>query len=164
VTEGGHLTDLRTSAYLSDAQVRQNHRRAVLRQIVLPVGLAVAVMILVLVIMILAFSPSAFNTIASFMSLLILVPTVILCVVPYVLIVAAFGGTRKLYVMLPRYLQTARHGLHRVNVVAQRASVVIAKPVIAVSGRLAWVEQVMNNKPPKKLPPSTSGERKFNER
>ncbi len=172
IPEGGHLTGLQPSAYLSDSQVRQNHRRAVLRQIILPVALTGVAMIAVLVILILALSPRMLNVAASFMSLLILIPTVLVCLVPYVLIVAAFAGTRKLYFLLPGQLRAARHFMHRANDVARNASFGVARPVIAVSRRLAWVEQLVSRKPPralsaaksKALIPSTSGESKSNER
>ncbi len=145
------MTGLRTSAYLSDAQVRQNHRRAVLRRIILPVAVTAVAMIAVLVILVLGFSPTMMNVTAAFMSLLILIPMAILCLVPYVLLVAAFAGTRKLYFLLPRYLDSARHFMHRANGVAQRASMGVARPLITVSERLAWIERLVNRKPSRAL-------------
>lgn len=132
--------------YPSEAEVRARHRRAVLQQIIAPVVLAAALMILVLVLMVFAFSPRQFGIIASFMSLLILVPAALICVVPYVALVAMFAGTRKLYLWMPSRLRAARTIIHQSDVVAHRVSRAIANPIIAVSQRLAWIERVTSRR------------------
>lgn len=130
--------------YPSESEVRARHRRAVLMEIVGPVALVAVIMLVVLLGMILVLSPRQMGTVASFMSLLILVPTVLVCLVPYLLVVALFAGTRKLYLWLPSRLIVARDIIHRVDIVAHQASRSVASPIIAVSQRLAWLERVTN--------------------
>jgi hypothetical protein len=140
------LNRLRMPEYPSQAEVRARHRRAVLQQIVGPVALTAAVMIAVLALMVLAFSPRQFGIIASCMSLLILVPTVLICLVPYVALVAMFAGIRKLYLWLPSRLRAARTVVHQSDIVAHRVSRAITNPIIAISQRLAWIERVAGRK------------------
>jgi uncharacterized BrkB/YihY/UPF0761 family membrane protein len=148
------LSGSRASDYASDFQVRQNHRRAVTRQIIFPVALAALAIIVVLVIMIFALSSHQLNVVTSLMSLCILIPAALLCLIPYVLFVATFAGTRRLYFWLPPRLRTARSAAHRANVITRRLSGGVTRPVIAISQRLAWVEHVSSRQLRKRLPRS----------
>jgi hypothetical protein len=144
---------LRAPEYTSDAIVRDRHRRAVTTRIIAPVAIAAVAIIIVAAVIALALSTRQISVVASFMSLLILVPMVLVCLVPYVLIVAAFAGTRKVYFMLPGKLSAARSAAHRVNLIAHRLSMGVARPIITVNQRIAWLEQVTGRKSRKALVP-----------
>jgi hypothetical protein len=145
---------LRAPEYTSDAIVRERHKRAVLTRIIAPVAAAAVLLVVVAAIIALAMSTRQISVVASFMSLLILVPMVLVCLIPYVLIVAMFAGTRKLYFKLPGVLSTARSAAHRVNLTAHRLSMGVARPIIAINQRAAWLEQVAGRKPRKPFLPT----------
>jgi hypothetical protein len=138
---------VRAPEYTSDAIVRERHRRAVTRRIIAPVVVATLVVVAVMAIIAFAMSSRQISVVASFMSLLILVPMVLVCLVPYILIVLAFAGTRRLYFTLPGKLSSARSAAHRVNVIAHRLSMGVARPIISINQRVAWLEQVAGRKP-----------------
>jgi uncharacterized membrane protein YfcA len=146
------LSSLRVPEYTTDAEVRQRHRRAVTWRIVAPVAAAGLAIIAVGAGLALALSSAQLNSVASCMSLLILVPAVLVCVVPYALIVAMFAGTRRLYFWLPSKLTTARSAAHRVNIVAHRLSMGVARPIISINQRVTWLEHVTARKLHKSYP------------
>jgi hypothetical protein len=114
-------------------------------QIIFPVALAALAIIAVPVVMVLALSSYQLNIAANFMSLCILIPGALLCLIPYLLFVATFAGTRRLYFWLPPKLRTARRAAHRANVTTHRLSSAVTRPVIAISQRLAWLEHVTSS-------------------
>jgi hypothetical protein len=144
MTTGVGMQDVRLP---TDKQVRARHRNDMLLKIVGPVALTALIMVAVFVTMILALSPSQFSTIANCLSVMLLIPVVVTCLVPYVVLMALFGVTRKAYFWLPDQLRTARGVVHRANLIAQQLSSVIARPVIAVNQRIAWLEGVVRRKP-----------------
>lgn len=131
----------------TDKQVRARHRNDVLLKIVGPVALTALIMVTVFVAMILALSPSQFNTVANCLSVMLLLPLVLTCLIPYVVLMALFGVTRKAYFWLPDQLRTARGVVHRANLIAHQLSSIITRPVIAVNQRIAWIEGVVRRKP-----------------
>jgi hypothetical protein len=141
------LSSLQVSGYVTDEEVKARHKRAVTFQIIAPVAVVAIIMVVVLIAMIAGLSSFQFNTVASFMSLLLLVPAVIVCLVPYVLIVAMLFGTRKLYLKSSSLLMSTRNALHKVNVGATRASRAIARPIIAINMRAAWLETMLERRP-----------------
>jgi len=145
---------VRAPEYTSDAVVRDRHRRAVTTRIIAPVVIATLAIIIVAAVIALALSTRQISIVASFMSLLILIPMVLVCLIPYVLIVAMFAGTRRLYFMLPGKLSTARSAAHQVNLIAHRLSMGVARPIIVINQRAAWLEQVTGRKPRKPLLPT----------
>jgi len=141
------LSSSEWTGYTTNAEVRAKHQRSVLLFIIAPVAAAVVVMLIVLILMIANMSPRAFNVAAAFMSLLLLIPTVILCLIPYVVLVAIFAGTRKMYLILPPKLEQAHTLMHKVNLASQRLSRLVAEPVIVISQRLAWAERMLGGQP-----------------
>jgi len=130
------------------------------RQVYLPIGIAIAVMVVVVGAMLLLFSPFQLGTAASFMSLLLLVPTVLVCIVPYVLLVALAAMVRKLNVALPGRFYTTRTIVHRANTSSQSLSRKVASPIIWLNSRIAWLEHVLSDRRPRKALPPTTTERK----
>ncbi len=145
---------MRAPEYTSDAIVRERHRRAVTLRIIAPVAVAALVIVVVAAIMAIAFSTRQISIVASFMSLLILVPMTLVCLIPYILLVVMFAGTRRVYFMLPGKLSTARSAAHRVNVFAHTLSMGVARPIISINQRVAWLEQVTGRKPRRPLLPT----------
>jgi hypothetical protein len=131
----------------TDKQVRARHRSDMLLKIGGPVALTALIMIAVFVTMILALSPSQFSTVANCLSVMLLLPLVLTCLIPYVVLMALFGVTRKTYFWLPDQLRTVRGVVHRANLITHRLSTSIARPVIAVNQRIAWLEGVVRRKP-----------------
>ncbi len=143
------------TGYTTNAEVRAKHHRSVLLFVVAPVVAVAVVMLIVLILMIANMSPRAFNVAAAFMSLLILVPTVILCLIPYVALVAIAAGSRKVYLLLPPILESAHTITHKVNMGSQRVSRIVAEPVIVISQRLAWAERMLGGEPYSETTPMT---------
>ena len=148
------MSGLRLTDTTTDFKVRQHHRRAVSLQIVFPVALAALAIIVVPVIMVIALSSYQLNVAANLMSLCILIPSALLCLIPYVLFVATFAGTRRMYFWLPPKLRSARSAVHRANVTTHRLSSAVTRPVIAISQRLAWIEHVTSSQLRKRRPRS----------
>jgi hypothetical protein len=148
------LSGLRVSDSASDFQVRRNHRRAVMWQIIFPVALTALVIVVVLVVLVFALSSGQLDTAASLMSLCVLLPTALLCLIPYVLFVATFAGTRRLYFWLPPRLRTVRSVARRANTISRRLSSGVTRPVIAISQRLTWIEHLTSRQLRKRLPRS----------
>ncbi len=143
---------MRIPEFTSNAEVQRRHRNAVTWRIVAPVVVAALAIIVVAVALVIAFTSRQVDIVASFMSLLILLPAVLFCLVPYILLVVLFAVTRKAYFWLPSRLRTARTAAHQVNVVAHRLSMGVARPIISVNQRVAWIEQVTGRKPRRSVP------------
>jgi hypothetical protein len=131
----------------TEKDVRTRHRTDVLLKIVGPVALTAFLMVAVFVALILGLSPRQFNTVANCLSAFLLLPVILSCLIPYVVLVALFGVTRKAYFWLPDQLRNVRGVVHRANLITHRLSNAIARPVIAVNQRIAWLEGVVRRKP-----------------
>ncbi len=145
---------MRVPEYVSDARVRERHRRAVTTRIVAPVVVAALLIVVASTILVITLTGGQLNTVASFMSLLILIPMTLVCLLPYLALVAMFAGTRKLYFWLPGKLSSARSTAHRVNTLAHRLSMGVARPIIGINQRIAWLEHVTGRKPRRPLLPT----------
>jgi hypothetical protein len=130
----------------TEKEVHVRHRNDVLFKIVGPVALTAFLMVAVFVALILGLSPRQFNTVANCLSAFLLLPVILSCLIPYVILVALFGVTRKAYFWLPDQLRTVRGVVHRANLISHRLSTTIARPVIAVNQRIAWLEGVVRRK------------------
>lgn len=130
---------------------RRKGRRRVLVNVVLPLA-AVAVIVFVGVpLFMLAFlKGEQVGTVAAFMAaLFLLVPMVLLCFLPYAMLMLAVLGMAKVNRRVPRTLRSVRGMVVRTNHVAERASRAVAAPVISVSKRLAWLERALGIEPPR---------------
>ncbi|HLY26992.1 MAG TPA: hypothetical protein VKQ72_11680 [Aggregatilineales bacterium] len=123
------------------AEALARHRRQVRNAIYLPVILAGVVLALVVVGMVIILGEQKLAVAADFMSLLILVPATLLCIVPYVAVLALAIGVTKLNIWLPRIFEPARVIISRTNDIAVQAAQVIGRPVIWIGQRAAWVEK-----------------------
>jgi hypothetical protein len=128
------------------------HRREMLSQVYLPLIGVVLLLVLVMAGIAIFMSPEKIGTVAAFMSLLILVPSVILCLIPYVLLVLAAFGVMRVNQLLPGLLNMTRETTHTVNQRSYQVARQVVSPVIWASGRLAWVERFLGGKPPKAFP------------
>src|SRR6266849_2823209 len=97
-------TVARAAEYVRTAEVMARHRREMLNQVYLPLAGVVLLIVVVMAGIAIAFSPDKIGTVAAFMSLLILVPAVLVCLVPYMLFVALAFGVNWLNRWLPRRL------------------------------------------------------------
>ncbi len=98
------------------AEVRERHRQEVRQQIILPVVLTLIVFIIVppLGILLLT-STRQVGIIASFATVMVLVPVVVLCVVPYALLLVMLALTNKLNRNMPDLLRTGRNIAYGIN-------------------------------------------------
>ncbi len=136
------MSAIQVSEYTRNARVHAKHRREVLLHIIAPVAVTALVLAIVIIVTVIVATPRQFDTVASFMSLVILVPTVLVCLVPYVLMIALFVGTRRLYNFTNRHFRTARNALYQVSMTTRQLSRRVASPIIWVSERLAWLENI----------------------
>jgi hypothetical protein len=124
--------------------VLERHRSEMRTQIYLPLAVVVGVMVIVLAVMVIGMSSFQIGTVSAFMSLLILVPMSLACIIPYILIVAMAIGVKKLNVALIRPFAFLRRAVHRANNSAYSASRRVAGPVIWVNTRMAWLESAIS--------------------
>jgi hypothetical protein len=131
--------------------VKQQARERVRREVLLPILLVAALIFVVLPLALLGtMSAAGVATVANFMAaIFILIPLVLLCIVPYALLIAAIFGMTIVNRRVPRLLGGVRNTMYQVNAAAQSGSQTIAKPVIAVSRRLAWLERALGFEPPR---------------
>jgi len=121
------------------------HRREMLLQAYLPLGGIAATMVVVLLVMLLAMTTNRteqVGTTAACMSALILLPTALVCIVPYALIVATAAGVRKLNVWLPTPMARLRNFMHGVNGASYGIARRVAAPVIWLNTRFAMLESL----------------------
>src|SRR5688572_3173784 len=109
------------------------HRRDMLLQAYLPLGAVVATLAVVLIVMLLGMTTNRteqVGTTAACMSVLILLPTALMCILPYVLIVGTAAGVRKLNAWLPVPMARLRNFMHRANNASYGVARRVAGPVI----------------------------------
>jgi hypothetical protein len=142
MTTRPHTEDFQTT--------RHKGRRRVLVNVVLPLMLAAVVIFIgVPAFMIAFFSGPQIGTVAAFMAAIFLfLPMMLLCFVPYVMLIFAVLGMIKVNRRVPRTMRSVRSMVVRTNHVAERASRAIAAPMIVVSKRLAWLERALGIEPP----------------
>ena len=133
----------RANEYVLSAEVMARHRREMLNQVYLPLAGVVVLMVLVIAGMAVAFSPYQVGTVAAFMSLLILVPTALLCLIPYLLLIALAFGVNWLNRWLPGRLTMTRRVVHTANEGSFQVARRVVNPIIWVSQRLAWAERFL---------------------
>jgi hypothetical protein len=132
-----------TSRFVPKDPVIERHRREMFRQAYLPMALVAGVMGIALIFMVLSMSSFQVGTVSAFMSLLILVPMTLACIIPYVLVVAMAIGVKKLNVALLRPFAYLRRAVHQANNQSYEVSRKVAAPVIWVNTRVAWLESVI---------------------
>jgi hypothetical protein len=136
------LSALQVSDYgsRSPQQVHAKHRREVLLHIIAPVAATALLLAIVVIGAAIVATPTQFNTISSFMSLLILVPSAVMMLIPFVIIIALFYGVRRLYLSMSRILDRILVGTRQVTLTTRRVSVQAARPVIWLNEKVAWLE------------------------
>lgn len=133
----------RADEFVLSAEVMARHRREMLSQVYLPLAGVVVLMVLVVAAMAVAFSPYQVGTVAAFMSLLILVPAVLVCLIPYLLLVALAFGVNWLNRWLPGRLTMTREVVHTANESSYQVARRVVNPIIWMSQRLAWAERFL---------------------
>ena len=146
------LTGSRAAEYVRTADVMARHRREMLSQVYLPLAGLVLLIVVVMAAMAFTFSPDKIGTVAAFMSLLILVPAALVCLIPYMLLVALAFGVNWLNRWLPGRLTQTRQVVHTANESSYQVARRVVNPIIWVSQRLAWAERFLDAKPPKAFP------------
>jgi hypothetical protein len=154
------LNTSRASRYTRRDQIREKHRREMKRQVYLPLIIAGLILGAATIAMLIFFSPYQLGTAASFMSLLLLVPTALVCVVPYILLIVMALAFRKLNAALPSKFRSTRTIIHRANTGSQSLSRKIAGPIIWINSRIAWLEHMVSERRPRKALPPTTTERR----
>jgi hypothetical protein len=134
------LSALQVSDYKRNNQVREKHRREVLLHIIAPVAATAIILALVVIFAVIVATPRQFDVIASFMSLLILVPSVVVLLIPFLLVIAIFYGIRRLYLSLSIILEKTRNVTRQVSVTTRQLSYRVAQPVIWLNEKVAWLE------------------------
>ncbi|MEP7284662.1 MAG: hypothetical protein ABI947_02700 [Chloroflexota bacterium] len=141
--------------YSTKATRQAQHRREMLRQVYLPIGLTALLLVVVPVVLLLTFSPYQLGTVSSFMSLLMLIPAAVLCIIPYVALAALVMALWKLNVWLPDRFALLQNVIRGANSAEQVAIRIIVRPIIWLNSQFAALESLLRRKP-KALPnPST---------
>ena len=142
----------RESNYSRHSQILAKHRREMRRHVYLPLAILIALTVTVPVILAFGLSPDRFSTVTNFMTLVLLVPAALVCVIPYVMIVGMAVGVKRLNGWLPERFATTRTILHRASTASQELAQRVASPFIWLSQRFAWLERFVGGKPPKAFP------------
>ncbi len=128
------------------------HQREMAQQVYLPLAITVLVLILVMVGIVIALKPYQIGTVSAFMSLLVLIPAVIVCLVPYALLVALAALLSKFNRWLPGRFVYVLSAVHSVNVAIYQLARRVASPIIWIHQRYAWLEHVVSSRIPKSVP------------
>ena len=126
--------------------VLAKHRREMRLQVYLPLIITGLLLIVVPLILVIASSPYQVGTVAAFMSLLLLIPAVLVCLIPYVTLIALAALTFKLNRWLPTRFITVRSIVHTVNLRTDQLARQAASPIIWISQRIAWLEQFVSSR------------------
>ncbi len=146
------MRNSRSSNYSRHSQIIAKHRREMRTHVYLPLAILIILTVGVPIVLALALTPNNLGTVTSFVSLLLLVPAALACLIPYVMIVGLTVGVKRLNLWLPDRFATTRTILHRANVAAHELSYRVASPFMWLSQRFAWLERFVGGKPPKAFP------------
>ena len=127
------------------------HQREMQRQVYLPLIITGLLLVIVPVVLVIALSPYQVGTISAFMSLLLLIPAVLVCIVPYALLVASAALMYKANRWLPGRFGGVRSAMHTVSLQTNQLSRHVVRPVIWVHERYAWLAHVVSSRTPKPL-------------
>ncbi|MFQ3536897.1 MAG: hypothetical protein SNJ58_13590 [Aggregatilineales bacterium] len=122
----------------------RTHRRFMRWRVGLLLTLTVALSVIVPSFLALALSAERFSTAAAFMSLLITLPTAILCLLPYILLVVLAYSARRAYIGTRGTLGRVHRLARRVNLGMQALSRRAVQPVIALNVRYAALERLIS--------------------
>ena len=120
---------------------RRQHQRDVRRRIVLPVVIGGVVSLLFLLLLALVFSGRQIGIVASFSAVIIIVPMVLLCLIPYALLIVGVAGMGRVYKITEKVLTRGQRVSRDVHVGTVRVSKTVSRPFIATQKRLAWLER-----------------------
>jgi hypothetical protein len=128
------------------------HRNERLRTIVAPVGGAMVAAIAVMVLLAIFFSEKQLGTVAACMSVIIFVPLIITCAIPYVILLALLFGVTRISLVTSSALHGLRVFAYRIHSLVRNVAWAIARPVIRLNQIFAWIESVFTRRKPLGLP------------
>ena len=137
------------------------HRREMVVQVYLPLVITALLLILVPVGIVILLTPYQVGTVSAFMSLLLLIPAVLVCIMPYVLLVALASLLHKLNRWLPGRFDGILSVIQMINRGAYQAARRVASPIIWANQRYAWLEHMVSSRTQKiqaLLPRSTGSD------
>jgi hypothetical protein len=112
------------------AENKARHRRQVRLQILAPVIIPAAIVALLMIVLFIALKPPQLAVVANCMSVLILLPLVLVCLVPQVLMIALMFGTKWSLNKSSSLLDSLQMLMLRVRILILKASAIIARPVM----------------------------------
>ena len=121
---------------------RRQHQRDVRRRIVLPIVIGTAVSVIFLLALAVLFSGRQIGIIASFSLVIITVPVVILCLIPYALLLVSVAGMGRVYRVTEKVLVRGQKVSRTIHLGTVRVSKTATRPFIVVQKRLAWLERI----------------------
>ena len=123
----------------------EQHRSEVRTQIMLPVLGGVAFVGLLLVIVILTTSPIKLSIVANCMlSAFTLVPTMLLCLIPTIITVAAAAGSWQLNRSAAPPLRNLRGRITAVMRTIRQRAPQVSQPVVEIQGRFTYFETLLS--------------------
>ncbi len=131
-----------------DALSRAKHRRERRWRIAGPLLLAALPPAALLVLMAFAFTSAQTTTVTACMSVLVLVPLIVVLFILQSVVIAMVFGVGRVYGGTSGLLRRARYTAHTFSLGVTRLSRLVARPVIAMSTRLAWLERAAGRTPP----------------
>ncbi len=121
---------------------RRQHQRDVRRRILLPIVIGAVVSIIFLLALAVLFSGRQIGIIASFTAVIVIVPIVILCLIPYALIIVGVAGMGRVYKVTEKVLIRGQKVSRTVHLGTVRVSKTATRPFISAQKRLAWLERI----------------------
>ncbi len=127
---------------------QQQHRREVRLHMLLPIWGTVAIMAVAMALVVLALSPLQFSLVANCMlSAFILVPVVLTCLLPTILLMTAAIGLWKLNaVAAPPLARNREKAIAFLAGLRERVPG-LARPVVALQGRVSYGERLLTGRP-----------------
>jgi len=138
---GASVGALTAASEKRSQSARLQHRRDVQRRIVLPVVIGAIVAIIFLLALAILFSGRQIGIIASFSAVILIVPMVLLCMIPYALLIVGVAGMGRVHQITEKALIRGQRMSRSIHVGAVRVSKASTRPFIAAQKRLAWLDR-----------------------
>jgi hypothetical protein len=120
---------------------RRQHQRDVRRWIVLPMVIGGVITVIFLLALAILFSGRQIGIIASFSAVIVMIPMLLVCLIPYALIIVAVAGMGRAYKITEKLLFRGQRLSRDVHMGTVRVSKTASRPFIATQKRLAWLDR-----------------------
>lgn len=124
----------------SRTESKAKHRRQVRLQILAPLIIPAVIGLVIMIVMLIAMKPTQLAVVANCMSVFILLPLVIVCAIPQVLVLALLFGTNWSLRKTSSLLDALQMLMLRGRILILKAAAIIARPVMRFNQMFTGVD------------------------